>query len=245
MNSLILDLDFTLLHLEAVPDSIEVPGRTRSAWISPATVQALHALQDRFSIVLATARSWDGTHWITEGLAARGVRVTGVVLEDGALLGTPQEFQPLENTRDWKQLRANLEHSLHASSPPFEWQHDFKACLVARAEDVAHAQILQTLFSNQVRHDPTLRTFRDGRKVYVAGITADKCTALQTLLGDGFERAAGVGDGLNDLCWLARIATPCTLSGAVPAVIEQVRNSRGLVSPHSGHAGIVDVLRQL
>lgn len=66
---LVLDLDFTLLHLEAVPDAVEVPGRTRSSYLAAGTAEALADLQERFDILLATVRSWCGTRPVVEGLA--------------------------------------------------------------------------------------------------------------------------------------------------------------------------------
>jgi len=210
-RALVLDLDYTLLHLEATPNAIEVPGRTRSAYLAAETVEALFDLRERYDFFLATARSWHGTRPVAEGLALRGVTVSGVVLEDGALLGLPGEYRPLEPGRDWEGLR----RALGASSPdrPFSWQEDFEACLVARSETPEKARTLLALLgAKALRLDPTLRCFRDGRKVYVAGAGADKWTALVALLKDRAERAVGIGDGANDVCWLGRVAMPCTLA---------------------------------
>jgi len=139
-RALVLDLDYTLLHLEATSSAIEVPGRTRSAYLAAETVDALSDLRERYDIFLATARSWHGTRPVVEGLARRGVTVTGVVLEDGALLGPPGEHRPLEPGRDWEGLR----RALGAALPdlPFSWQEDFEACLVARSETSAEAETL-------------------------------------------------------------------------------------------------------
>lgn len=251
-RALILDLDFTLLHLEAVPGSIEVPGRTRSAFIAPATVQALWALQDRFAIVLATARSWDGARWVSDGLSERGVSVAGAILEDGALLrsSAPRpQLRPLEEGRGWEALRAEFEARRLDAWPGFEWQRDFVACLVARAESSEEAGALMQAWAplvdamNQGGHE--LRRFRDGRKLYVAGRRADKWAALKYLLGSGAEESAGAGDGANDVCWLSKIALPCTMPGAAPQVLAAVREKGGFVSEHGGHAGIAEVLHFL
>ncbi len=240
-RALILDLDYTLLHLEARPDAIEVPGRTRSAYLAGASAEALARLRTRHEIILATARSWHGTHPVVEGLMERGVAVSGVVLEDGALLGPPGGYWPLEPERSWPELRSKL--GAMPDLPPFTWQEDFEACLVARSTtpDEAEALLVQ-LRPAVLRLDPTLRCFRDGRKVYLTGALADKWTALETLLGERAAGAVGVGDGANDVCWLSRVATPCTLAGAAPAVVSLVEEAGGIVSETPGHEGIGELL---
>lgn len=260
-RALILDLDFTLLHLEAVPGAIEVPGRTRSAFIAPETVESLRALQDRFAIVLATARSWDGTHWVSDGLKRRGVPISAAIVEDGALLytprednaldglGVPQSARALEGGRDWNALRLEIEARRQSSWPAFEWQRDFVACLVARAQSSEHSALLMQAWAPLLRSwnhaGRDLRMFRDGRKLYVAGAQADKWAALKYLLGPHAEAATGVGDGANDACWLAQIALPCTMAHAAPQVLAAVRARGGFVSQRVGHAGIEEVLRFL
>ncbi|HXG67610.1 MAG TPA: hypothetical protein VNO70_21080 [Blastocatellia bacterium] len=245
-RALILDLDSTLLHLDVTPGAIEVPGRTRSAYVSAETVYALAALQDKYDIVLATARSWLGTQPVVAGLAERGVRVTGVVLEDGGLLGPPGAHRPLEPRRQWGALRSVIETTITDGLPQFQWQEDFQACLVARAESAAEAQALEPLLGRRAREiDATLRSFRDGRKVYLAGERADKWTALETLLSERAREAVGIGDGANDACWLAHVALPCTLTGAAPELVALVGGRGGLLSEAAGHMGICELLNLL
>ena len=244
-RALVLELDYPLLHLEELPGAIEVPGRTRSAYLAADTASALSDLSDLYDVVLATARSWHGTEPVVEGLARRGVAVSGVVLEDGALLGPPGGHRPLEAGRPWEELREKLEGAA-AGLPAFSWQGDFEACLVARAASPEEAApLLAALRPAALALDPTLRLFRDGRKVYVTGREADKWTALVALLGERATSAAGAGDGANDVCWLSRVATPCTFAGAAPEVVALVRERGGPVSRDWGHGGIGDLLRGL
>lgn len=241
---LVLDLDYTLLHLETTPGAIEVPGRTRSAYLAAGTAEALAELQERFEVLLATARSWPGTHPVVEGLTRRGVSVSGAVLEDGALFGPPGEERPLEPHRSWQPLRAALERL--SDCPPFEWQEDFRACLVARARTPAEAEEVRVRIGGEALClDSTLRCFRDGRKVYLTGAAANKWTALEALLGEKAENSVGIGDGANDLCWLSRVSLPCTLAGAVPEVITLVEERGGFVSREPGHKGIRELLREV
>jgi hydroxymethylpyrimidine pyrophosphatase-like HAD family hydrolase len=245
-RALILDLDFTLLHLEPVPGAIEVPGRTRSAFISPATVGALIDVLPRFDLFLATARSWHGTKPVVLELTARGVEVSGVVLEDGGLLGLPVELRPLEPQRDWKNLRVAFEQAFPPECPPFKWQEDFQTCLVARVATSEEAERLQASFAERAKQvDSTLRCFRNGRKVYGAGALANKWKALEIILGRRAVEAVGIGDDLNDLCWLAEVALPCTLNGASPEVVSLVANAGGVVSETAGHEGICELLRHI
>jgi len=245
---LILDLDFTLLHLEYIPDSIEVPGRTRSAWIAPRTVALLDELQEKYDIVLATARSWDGTKWVSDGLAERGVVVSGVVIEDGALYGSPDNLQPMDAAFEVENARALIESQKRSEWPDYEWQFDFKACLVARCQNVEAAAELHQIFEGQVdwsQSDQKLRFFRDGRKIYVISEIADKWNALQKLLGEKLENAAGVGDGANDVCWLPKVAKPCTFANAKLVLVEQIRARNGFVTPKDHHEGIAHILSYL
>ncbi|CAA9465532.1 MAG: hypothetical protein AVDCRST_MAG28-4031 [uncultured Rubrobacteraceae bacterium] len=246
-RALVLDLDYTLLHLQALPDAIEVPGRTRSAYLATATAEALASLHASYyyDITLATARSWHGTQPVVDGLARRGVAVSGVVLEDGALLGPPGQHYPLEPERSWTELRRSLEDAMSGQSP-LTWQEDFEACLVARAETPVEAEtLLVRLGDLALSLDPTLRVFRDGRKVYLTGRRADKWTALEALLGERAAGAVGIGDGANDVCWLSRVATPCTLASAAPAVVSLVGEAGGLISETPGHEGIGELLRRI
>ncbi len=241
MRALILDLDFTLLHLEHIPGSIEVPGRTRSAWIAPQTTELLARLQHRFSLVLATARSDDGTKWVYEGLFERGVKVQNVVLEDGARLGLPLQLRSFDASFETEQRRAQIEEQRAFDWPTFEWQFDFESCLVARCANGDEAARLETIFNERKQSDE--RTFRDGRKVYVLPQSANKWSALQELLSEDAALAAGVGDGANDLVWLPRVAFPATFANADTGLVEEVRAGGGFVSVAQGHAGIAEVLR--
>ena len=238
---LVLDLDFTLIHLEYVPGSIEVPGRTRSAWLAPQTVAALGELQDKFEIVLATARSWDGARWVADGLNGRGVEVRNVVIEDGARLGAIGALRALDADFDAAYLREVL-----SDGAAFEWQLDFESCAVARCQTPELASERLPRFESAIAaHGWGARAFRDGRKVYVLPGRADKWSALQRLLGARAEQAAGVGDGENDAVWLSQIAHPATFSDAHPDVIKAVRARNGWVGGARGHQAIRDVLRVL
>ena len=244
-RALVLDLDYTLLHLEALPGAVEVPGRTRSSYLATTTAEALADLSDGHEVFLATARSWNGTEPVVDGLARHGVPVAGVVLEDGALLGAPGEHRPLEPGRSWEGLRSRFEAAAGVL-PRFSWQEDFEACLVARSATPTQAErVLAGLRAVAQELDATLRLFRDGRKVYVTGAEADKWTALVALLGDRAAGAVGIGDGANDACWLSRVASPCTFTGAAPEVVTLVAESGGLVARDWSHGGIGELLRQI
>ena len=240
-SALILDLDFTLIHLGYVPGSIEVPGRTRSAWLAPQTVEILGELQARFEIVLATARSWDGTRWISDGLNERGVSVEKVVIEDGAMLGKIGDLRAFEPTFDAAKVRQTI-----GVDARFEWQSDFESCAVARCQTPDEAAHLMAIFTAQMalqQWNP--RFYRDGRKVYILPQRANKWSALQQLLGERAAGAAGVGDGENDLVWLPNVARPATFSDAAPVLVDAVRARSGLVESARGHSGIQQILRGL
>jgi hydroxymethylpyrimidine pyrophosphatase-like HAD family hydrolase len=242
-RALILDLDFTLLHLEFIPDPIEVPGRTRSAYIAPQTVDILRDLQAKFDLVLATARSLDGTDWVVNGLKNRGVEVAALVLEDGARLGAPNDLRAFDADFEVAKWRARLETS-NANESSFEWQFDFENCLVARCENGEIGEVLlQKWAENWSAASHNARFFRDGRKVYALPARADKWSALQLLLGEKASEAAGVGDGANDLVWLPRVATPATFARAKPVLVEAVRARGGMVCESDGHDGIAQILR--
>lgn len=241
-RALILDLDFTLLHLEFVPGSLEVPGRTRSAWVAPETIELLRRLQNRFALVLATARSFHGTKSVYHGLSERGVEVSGFVLEDGARLGLLFQFQAFESSFSVEGWKQRLE-TQKGQWPAFEWQLDFQACLVARCETGDDAAKLCAIFARFAAGQEEARVFRDGRKVYLLPRGADKWSALQKLLGEGAANAAGAGDGANDLVWLPRVARPATFASANPQLRRAVAARGGFVSQLDGHAGIADILR--
>ncbi len=243
-RALILDLDFTLLHLEYVPGSIEVPGRTRSAYVAPETVRILGELQTEFDLVLATARSLDGTRWVVDGLQNRGVGVAALVLEDGARLGAPDNLRAFEPEFSVKAWRARLAE-ISRNGSDFEWQFDFESCLVARCENGDAGERVHENWAKSCDVDrEKVRFFRDGRKVYALAARADKWSALQLLLGARASQAAGVGDGENDLIWLPKVALPATFARARPVLVEAVRAQSGFVSSLDGHEGIAEILRR-
>lgn len=246
-RALVLDLDFTLVHLESVAGAIEVPGRTRSAWVAPRTVELLGQLQAKFELILATARSFDGTQWVVDGLRNRDVEVAALVLEDGARLGAPGDLRAFEPDFDLNFWRARLE-KWSESGPGFEWQRDFENCLVARCENGEMSEITLRNWERAAgevgQTSGAARFFRDGRKVYALPARADKWSALQQLLGDCAHAAAGVGDGENDLVWLPRVASPATFADAKPRLVEALRQQDGFVSRRTGHQGIAEILER-
>lgn len=245
-HALILDLDGTLLHVEPVKDPIIVPGRTRPAYLAGTVVSVLTRLCEHFDLVLATGRSWAGMRLIVEGLAERGITLAGVVLEDGALLGKPGACLALEPERCWEGLRQRLSQVSDSDWPDFEWQGDFEACLVARASTADAAKHLApSLYAHALAYESDLRCYRDGRKVYLLGKQVNKWAALAALLRDRVALAVGVGDGLNDLCWLSQIALPCTLKGAAEEVARLVVSAGGLLSKYTGHWGIAELLLRI
>jgi hydroxymethylpyrimidine pyrophosphatase-like HAD family hydrolase len=240
-EALVLDLDGTLVHTEVVDHAIVVPGRTQNAYVSNQTVSTLFRLRRRFDIIIATARSWDGAKEVVSGLENAGIRVSGLVLEDGALVGERTAYAPLTCEVDWQSLR----HLIQYDAIPFKWQSDFKGCLVARTETTQESTQLERDFREILKANLNLRVFRDGRKVYVTHARATKLIALKTLLGDRFDTAVGVGDGFNDLCWLQEIGTPCTFGTAVTDVVKTVTANGGIFFTEASHSGINKVLREI
>ncbi|NJN66944.1 MAG: hypothetical protein HC884_09610 [Chloroflexaceae bacterium] len=246
---LILDMDGTLLHSEPVPDALVIPGRTRPSYLSRTVTESLSHLSQRFDVVLATGRSWAGMQVAVEGLQRHGVAIAGLCVEDGAKVGRPGSWTVLEPHRDWHRLRTWIDAvSGDPAWPSFEWQEDFQSCLVARAATYAEARTLAPLLFARATDDapePGLRVFRDGRKVFLIGAAVNKWQALGVLLGERAASSAGFGDGLNDVCWLSRIADPGTLRGCAPEVLQAVLAAGGVVASQGGHEGIAELLRTL
>lgn len=244
---LILDLDGTILHPEWQPTAVEVPGRTRSTFLSLAVRDALLGLTSLFRVIIATGRSWAATEAVHNALVFHGIPVAGVVVEEGALVGVPGHFRRLPNEeRNAVALTAAREVLDGPSLPESELQHDFQACVVARTEDRETARVLaKELRARIARNGRGLRCHRDGRKVYLLESGVNKWTGLERLLGPAAQRATGIGDGPNDVCWLSRIDLPCAPRGAVPEVLDAVASARGLISSQDGHAGIRQLLELL
>lgn len=237
---LVLDLDGTLLHPDPLPGATAIPGRTRPAYMARESILALRRMSPRFAIIVATARSWAGTRPVVAALGEAGVPISGLVLEDGALWGRTADALAPTAAFDGDALRRALEA---VALPSFAWQEDFQACLVARAPDAHTAITLAPLLARGARAKVRgVRCFRDGRKVYLMAGEATKWAALRRLLGERADLAAGVGDGLNDVVWLARAAFPCTLAGARPGVLRLVAARGGHAAIESAHRGIVEAL---
>lgn len=243
---LVLDVDGTLLHTDPVPGGVEVPGRTRSSYLAPEACTLLVALSHHVDLVFATGRSWDGMRILTHALLQQGLKVAALCLENGGIIGLPDEWRRLEPERNWHTLRTTLDQHPLRAHYPYEWQDDFWSCLVARATTHDEAVALAPLLlDHALRFDADLSIYRDGRKVYLAGAQVNKWLALLELFGQRAAAATGVGDGLNDMCWLSHIALPCTVRSADPQVITLVSDRAGLVSFQHGHAGTTEILREL
>lgn len=244
--NLILDLDGTLLHTEFSPDAVAIPGRTRNSYLAISTITALARLSRRFRVVLATGRSMAAANPITCAMKERNVIIGGLVLEDGALVGSENGLVPLRPGGDLEAMRTTVDSARTNDWPAFEWQWDFHACLVARAAGADESGALAGLISGAALSIfPDLRCARDGRKVYLMHRLTHKWAGLKALLGEDAARSVGVGDGCNDLCWLSMIADPITLAGAAPEVMAAVNAAGGWISPLDQHAGILHILEAI
>lgn len=182
---------------------------------------------------------------MVEILERFGIAVSGIVLEDGALLGTSGNLRAFANHYDRHEIRKSLtDFADHVTD--FVWQTDFEACLVARTSGEDQANALSKALCLKVSQlYPTLRCYTDGVKVYLLDRSANKWTALVKLLGESARFSAGIGDGLNDLCWLRQIALPCTLADAKPELVETVSAAEGIVAESGSHEGMVEILARL
>jgi hydroxymethylpyrimidine pyrophosphatase-like HAD family hydrolase len=244
--NLIVDLDGTLLHTMAVSDAVTLPGRPRGSFIARETINALADISQACCVVLATGRSWAGTRQVVESLEQSGATVGPLVLENGALVRGPGTLFAAHSKEQVAEMRRSLDRLTPLDWPDFEWQWDFEGCLVARAATPQLAATLAEMMSARIMgFDPPLRCDRDGRKVYLMDANVDKWSAVKMLLGPAADLAMGIGDGANDLCWLSRVAYPCTVRGAFEEVIDVVRTANGLVSNQEGHIGILDVLTRM
>ena len=241
----IFDLDGTLLHPDSVVDGFQVSGRRRCSYLATSTVNALRRLSLRFSIVLATARSWDASRAVLSYLEENGVPLFAHILEDGGIVSRDGSLLRVGQPWNQEELRRVVIRS-RAQLPPFELQSDYSSCLVARTSSPAEAKLLWKGLRQLIDSGwPEVRGYTDGSKLFLLVNVIDKWAALSRLLGRSATSAVGIGDGVNDICWLSQVSVPCTFTNAPPRVRQTVIDRYGMISRESGHKGCVELIERL
>ncbi len=241
---LILDIDGTLLHTQ-ICSGVAIPGRTRSSYFANATLKKLQQLSHFYTLVIATARSYQASKQILQTFATANIPITLSLLEDGALIVSHKQAQ-IRHPYHWQPLAKQLEQKFTHHSTPFEWQIDYTACIVARYVKTRDSQHWFPIWQDHLaQHKPELRCYRDGRKLFVLQTQDDKNLALKTCFPNHYSQAFGVGNGNNDLCWLSQIANPMTLNDAEIQVKQLVASKGCYLSPYPSHQGIIDICNHL
>ena len=235
-KNLILDLDGTLLFGENSPGALVVKGRRRDSYLAGETLSHLHTLQKSYEIILATGRSLQSAWLISSMLSGVGIRVGGMVAENGGVwVDREGEVQVLAS-KVWLEVTGRVVSAVSDTA-----QTEFVTCLALLSPS--------TEVTNQARRAYSeaglaFRLLPDGNKLFLLASNINKNSALTYGLGaDKLQNAAGAGNDTNDIDWLQNIANPACTGCSKEEVKKTVLEKGGVVSRAESHAGIQEILR--
>jgi hydroxymethylpyrimidine pyrophosphatase-like HAD family hydrolase len=231
---LILDLDGTLLFAQEKPGAIAIQGRRRNSYLAIETIQILRELQESYDIILATGRSLLSIQIICKMMETNGVKLSGVVAENGGLIQQDDQVEYLVS-HSWRQQVQALAQQLGDMA-----QVEFSTCLALIRP--THAEIEQARDFFQAMNGRA-KLLKDGNKVFFLEENIDKRNALAHLLGETqLAMATGVGNDSNDIEWLKAVKNPAAPACAGEKVLETVTARKGFISQSTGHTGIAELL---
>jgi len=234
-KNLILDLDGTLLFAENQPGALVVKGRRRDSYLAGETLARLYTLQNSHDIILATGRSLLSAMSIATMLSDAGIRLTGMVAENGGVWVGGQGKVQVLTSNAWIETTRRIGTAVAAIA-----QTEFATCLALLSPS--------TEVTNQARRAYSeaglaYRLLPDGNKLFLLAGNINKNGALTYGLGvERLQNAAGAGNDTNDIDWLRTIAYPACTSCSKGEVKKTVLEKGGLVSRAEGHAGIQEIL---
>lgn len=235
LDPLILDLDGTLLFAEFQPGALVIEGRRRNSYLARETISALQNLQSYFDLVLATGRSVTSVKMIANRLAGQGIRIKGMVAENGgAWIDKEGKVAYLVST-EWMEAVRAVQGML--SDGVFT---EFSTCLALLKPSPLAIQQSTDWFRQQ---GLSYRVFPDGNKLFILSASTDKRNGLLKFLGaNKLKQAVGVGNDLNDLEWLREVKLAAAPGCAHQEVLSSVIGLKGMVSAAKGHQGILEIL---
>jgi hydroxymethylpyrimidine pyrophosphatase-like HAD family hydrolase len=230
-----LDLDGTLLFQEYLPNALVIEGRRRNSYIAMETIAALKDLQAGYDLVLATGRSVSSVMTISNQLEGQGVRIKGMVAENGgAWIGEDREVVFMVSEKWMEGVSAALQVLVEGVFA------EFKTCLVLLKPQPEKVEQATDFFWQRGLN---FRLLPDGNKLFVLAENTDKRNGLLEFLGDkSMKLAVGIGNDLNDLEWLQVVNLAAAPRCAKEEVIQAVSAMKGMISENKGHQGIQEIL---
>jgi hydroxymethylpyrimidine pyrophosphatase-like HAD family hydrolase len=221
---MVVDLDGTVLFPEERPQALMIKGRRRDSFMAAETLEALQG----WEIIIATGRSISSALSIRAIMEERGLKIIGVVAENGGAIIT-QDTRTLTSSI-WQE-EINILHArttLHLS--------DFSTCLALLKPSPEELSELRSFLSQ----DHYL--LQDGNKTFIFEKGIGKRQALEVLLGDELLSCCGLGNDINDLDWLEVVGIPASPGGVIQEVESLVLSRQGIVANNKGHDSIPEII---
>ena len=224
---MVIDLDGTILFAEERPDALMIQGRRRNSFIAAETLAALQG----WEIIIATGRSIRSALSIRAIMEEQGLKITGVVAENGGAIIT--HSTSLLTTSIWQDEISLFKRGTIAHLS------EFATCLALLKP--SPEELLQARSRLSQEHYLLL----DGNKTFVFEKGIGKRQGLELLLGDELGSCCGMGNDMNDLDWLEVVGIPASPGGVSQEVEALVRSRQGIVAVKKGHDAIPEIIRTL
>jgi hydroxymethylpyrimidine pyrophosphatase-like HAD family hydrolase len=221
---IVIDLDGTVLFAEERPQAVMIKGRRRNSFVAAETLESLQG----WEIIIATGRSISSALSIKAILEERGLKIIGVVAENGGAIIT-QDTKTLTSLI-WQEEMNILQAktSVHLS--------DFSTCLALLKPSQEELLEVRSFLSQ----DHYL--LQDDNKTFIYEKGVGKRQALEGLLGDELLSCCGMGNDINDLDWLEVVGIPASPGGVIQEVESLVLSRQGIVAINKGHDSIPEII---
>lgn len=233
LNALVCDLDGTLLHSQK--ESIAVPGRTCSSFLSKDAAQLLAKISRIFPVVIATGRNSNSVYKLVSQLT--DVIFSGFVLENGfvrkqfienKLARNPEWDEIAALFPDWERL------PFYENCTGFVFSFDQKDIDAMKIDLLA--QYAEKIL---MEHGYTYPVYKERRKIFIYPGHVDKMRGLAPL---GIHPYIAMGDGINDLQMMQESDFALTLNSGAPELKELVKQKGGFCSMQTSHNASCEML---
>lgn len=242
-TAFVFDLDGTLNHAETLPDGLPIRGRTTDSFMSRQALTLLLELAELTDLYVATGRSLASTADFRKHFAAAGLRISGWILEHGAIVEQHPEWQErILAGIDLADLKSQIKEfgQRNGWGVDLEKEGSHQAVLrytVGKPEQAtAFLACLSDLLNNQ------FRVVAEPCKIVLIPKQAEKYAAFQTVFGKTHCLCCAAGDTLDDLTLLKNAAFPLTLHSAYSPLLRLVQQRGGFAAASAGHEGTVAML---
>ena len=242
-SACVFDLDGTLNHADPVTGGIPIRGRTTNSFLAPETMEKLAVISRQADIIIATGRAQSTVYDFKHHFAKAGLRITGWILEHGALIpAIPEWREKVCCGIDMDTVRQEIEAMIREYGFPIDYEryrNDHQSVILLSGSGPVMAE---HFIASTAVIDNRFRTIAGKRKIALIPKAGEKYNAFNANFSGTHTLSFAAGDQPDDLELLRQAAFPLAPANASAVVRDYVKSRGGFVSNSSGHEGIVEIL---